>query len=293
MNIIGLLNIMTEKPLSSIFKPGILFLLVLSGITAVILAGGLDHSIRILIYTLLFGMLAAGAANMLNNYVDRDIDKVMDRTKGRPIPAGRLSPKTALYIGLALGIMAVLLFWFFINPLASGLALSGILYYVMVYSMFLKARTSQNIVIGGFAAMFPPAVGWAAVAGSLAVTPLLLGLLVVFWTPPHFWALALVYKHDYKKAKIPMLPTIASEAETKAQILIYSVATVILSIFLFFYASLGLLYLVFAVGLGIPLVLLSLNLNRGNKKESAGRLFGYSIMFLVVLFIIVIIDHLI
>ena len=282
-----------EKPLSSIFKPGILFLLVLSGITAVTLAGAFANNTKILVYTLLFGVLAAASANMLNNYVDRDIDKVMERTKSRPIPTGRLSPRTALYTGIALGALAVLLFWFLVNPLASVLTICGILYYVMVYSIFLKSRTSQNIVVGGFAAMFPPAVGWAAVMNSLAVTPLLIGLLVVLWTPPHFWALALVYKHDYKKAKIPMLPTITSEAETKAQIVIYSVATVILSIFLFFYASLGLLYLAFAVGLGIPLIILSLNLDRGVKNDSAKQLFRYSIVYLVVLFIVMIVDFLV
>ncbi len=127
----------------------------------------------------------------------------MERTKGRPLPSGRISPQTALYPGIALGALSVALFWFMINPLASVLALCGILYYVLVYSIFLKSRTSQNIVVGGFAAMFPPAVGWAAVTNSLSITPLLIGLLVVLWTPPHFWALAIVYKSDYRKANIP------------------------------------------------------------------------------------------
>jgi len=282
---------MKEKPLSSIFKPGILFLLVLSGITAVILAGGFDESIEVLVYTLLFGMVAAGSANMLNNYVDRDIDAVMERTKGRPIPAGRIPPDAVLASGIVLGAAAVLLFWFFINTLSAVLALGGIIYYVLIYSLYLKSRTSQNIVIGGFAAMFPPAVGWAAVTDSMALSPLLIGLIVVAWTPPHFWALALVHKNDYKKAKIPMLPAVAGEVVTRRQIVSYAHITFSLSILLFIVGDFGIIYLAAAIILGIPFLLLALKLNSSGKEEVARALFGYSIVYLVVLFVVMIIDY--
>jgi protoheme IX farnesyltransferase len=273
----------------SIFKPGVLFLLVFTGIVAMVIAGGLSIPATFAL-TLAFGALAAGAANILNNYIDRDIDRVMERTKGRPIPAGRIKPSSALVAGSVLAMVSVVLFWFFVNQLSAVLTLCGILFYVLVYSAFLKKRTEQNIVLGGLAGIFPALVGWAAITGTLTITPLLIGLLIVFWTPPHFWALAIVYRSDYKRARIPMLPSVMGVKETSKQIVMYSLILIAFTILLGLLGDFSSIYLGSAVVLGMVLLFLSFALVKTNETADARLLFQYSIIYLIVIFIAMIAD---
>ncbi len=281
-----------SRSYATILKPGILFLLVFSGVTAVLVAGGWATSVETLALVILGGTLASGSANILNNYIDRDLDGLMARTRWRPLPAGKLRPSNALVLGLALGVASVAVLWVLVNFLAALLALAGILFYVLVYTVWLKPRTPQNIVLGGIAGGFPALVGWAAMTDSLALTAGLIGLLVILWTPPHFWALALVFVEDYRKAGVPMLPVIRGEAETRRQILGYALALLGVSLLAAPLAGLGGAYLVAALALGIPFVLLAFRLLRDGSRRAAGRLFSYSIWYLLLLFAAMIADRL-
>lgn len=278
------------RTVSSIIKPGILFLLIISGITAFVLAGGWAKDPKILLYTLIFGAMAGGSANILNNFVDRDIDRLMGRTRSRPIPSGRLDPGLAMAAGISVGAFAVVLFWIFVNPIAAVFALCGIIFYVVVYTIYLKPRTTQNIVLGGIAGMFPPIVGWSAIGDPLASTPILLGIIIVLWTPPHFWSLAIVYKQDYSNADVPMLPSVKGELNTRRQIMIYSTALVIVTIIPALIGNMGLIYLFSALALGISFIALSLLLLKNGKEKNARLLFQYSIIYLTLLFLAMILD---
>ena len=282
------------KNLATIFKPGILFLLVLSGITAVIVAGGWDTSPVTLMYTLMGGALAASSASVLNNYIERDLDRKMIRTRGRPLPAGDIHPPVALGLGLAFGIGSLLLLSVLVNFLAAMLAIAGIVFYILIYTIWLKPRTEQNIVLGGIAGAFPPLVGWAAVENAIAFPALLIGILVVLWTPPHFWALALLFKEDYRKAGIPMLPVTKGEDETRTQILIYSILLVGTSlVFVTSLGGMGLIYLLAAGLLGSVFLTLAARLHLMGSNASASQLFTYSIWYLTLLFGAMIIDRLV
>ena len=211
-------------------KPGIIGLLLVTTVPTMVVAAGGWPGLDLILLTLLGGVLTAGGANALNQWFDRDVDAIMDRTAGRPLPSGALQPWQALCWGLMLAALGGVQLALTVNLAAALLAEAAVLFYVLVYTMLLKRRTTQNIVIGGAAGAIPPLVGWAAVTGELTWTPVILFLIIFMWTPPHFWALALKYREDYAKAKIPMLPVVSGERETRRQLLIYSVGLVVVSL---------------------------------------------------------------
>jgi protoheme IX farnesyltransferase len=230
------------------------------------------------------GTLAAGGAHAINGWLDRDIDALMKRTRRRPIPAGRIPAWHALALGVALNAIAFATLALLANPLAALLALTGTLIYVFVYTLWLKRWSTQNIVIGGAAGAMPPLVGWAAVTGRLDLTALSLFLVIFCWTPPHFWALAQMIRRDYERAGVPMLPVVAGQGPTKRQSLAYAVATAAVSLVPFFTHAEGAVYLTGALLLGLGLVgLAALDLGRHGWTR---RLYGYSSLYLAVLFIL-------
>jgi protoheme IX farnesyltransferase len=281
------------KSTASIFKPGILFLLVISAVASYILAGGWSTNTEILLYILLFGAMAGGSANILNNYIDRKTDRLMERTRNRAIPSRTVSPGEALAAGIIIGSASVILFWVYVNPLTAFVALGGIIFYAVIYSIILKQRTAQNIVLGGFAAMFPPLVAWTSVTNTIALVPLFMGIIVVLWTPPHFWALALVHKKDYKKAGIPMMPVVIGAKATRDQIVLYSAAMLAVSIVFTFAGGFGYLYLGAALVMGIPFLGMALQLQKSGTDSDAKKMFNYSIIYLIILFAAMIADYMI
>jgi protoheme IX farnesyltransferase len=248
-------------------------------------------SLGLIVATLLGGALAAGSANALNCYCDRDIDQVMTRTQSRALPGRRVSESSALIFGVALGVASFALLTLAVNLLSALLALSAILFYVFVYTRWLKRSTAQNIVIGGAAGAVPVLVGWAAVTNSLSLTPVWMFLIIYFWTPPHFWALSLVIKNDYERAGVPMLPVVAGEAETVKQIVLYTLMLLASTLVLFSLGAMGLLYLVAAVALGLGLLSLTIKLARERTLKQARMVFWFSNYYLVLLFAAMVIDH--
>ena len=234
--------------------------------------------------------LACGGASALNHYLDRDIDRFMRRTDRRPVATGRVAPVRALEFGLALSALSFVCLASFVNVLAALLALFGNLFYVLVYTRWLKRSTPQNIVIGGAAGAVPPVVGWAAATGDLALPALLLFLIVFFWTPPHFWALALLIRRDYEAARIPMLPVVKGEAETARAIVRYSLVLVAVTLAPVFASTLGAVYLASAVILGAAFVALAVALRRGATPARARRLFTFSLAYLALLFVAMAVD---
>jgi protoheme IX farnesyltransferase len=228
----------------------------------------------------------AGAAATLNMWYDADIDAIMPRTAGRPIPQGRVRPAEALVFGLALAVGSVALLGLLINVVAAGLLALTIAFYVLVYTAWLKRSSVHNIVIGGAAGAFPPMIGWAAATGGLSTEPLLLFLIIFFWTPPHFWALSLYRTDDYARARVPMLPVVAGKAKTQQQILIYTVLLVPVSMLPWAFGFVGMIYGTFAILAGAKLILLARQLQVGgsNKERAARRLFAFSIAYLFSVF---------
>ena len=220
----------TVREYIALTKPGILSLLLFTTLCGMMVAAKGAPSLALTIVTLVGGAMAAGGANALNCYIDRDIDGIMGRTSRRPTVTGVIPPRNALIFGLVLSVGSVFVIGFGANWLAAGLALAGNLYYVLIYTLLLKRRTPQNIVIGGAAGAFPPLVGWAAVTGNLTVLPVLMFAIIYYWTPPHFWALALLKQGEYGRAAVPMLPNIVGEAETRKQVLLYTVILTAISL---------------------------------------------------------------
>ncbi len=280
-------------------KPRIVELLLLTTVPVMFLAEGGVPSLWLVAATVVGGTLAAGSANALNCVVDRDIDEKMMRTRRRPLPRHQVSPRSALVFGLVLGVAATLLLGLTVNWLSSLLALAANVFYVLGYTMVLKRRTSQNIVWGGAAGCFPAMIGWTAVTGSLAWPPVILFLIVFFWTPPHFWSLAIRYRDDYAAADVPMLPVVASSYEVGRQIVIYTWLTVAISLTLWPIASTGWLYPVAAVVLGVGFVVEAHALwHRARTTEDpvalkAMRLFHGSNAYLALLFLAIAIDPLV
>lgn len=275
----------------SVVKPGILSLLLVAGITAMLVAGGKDVTGAQIGWVTFAGTLMAGAANAFNNVLDRDIDAAMVRTRKRPIPSGRIRPVTAALVGSTLGVAAFLLFWRYLNPLTAWLALGGWAFYVLVYTLWLKRTTAQNIVIGGLAGCFPALVGWAAVSNELDLPAILLGSLVFLWTPPHFWALALAYKEDYAKAAVPMMPNAKGERRTRVEMMVYTVLLVGATVALAWpLDALGTFYLVAATLLGGLFLWHSVRILVDGRKAVAMRMFHYSILYLGLLFAAMVLD---
>jgi heme o synthase len=231
--------------------------------------------------------LACGGASALNHVLDRDIDRAMRRTDRRPVASERVPAARALEFGLALSALSFVLLAVFANVVTALLALAGNLFYVLVYTRWLKRSTPQNIVIGGAAGAVPPLVGWAAATGNLAVPAFFLFLIVFFWTPPHFWALALLIKRDYEAARVPMLPVVRGERETARQILLYSLALVPVTLLPVVSHTLGAVYLGAALALGAALVFLAWRLRRDPARPRAVKLFHYSLAYLALLFVAV------
>jgi protoheme IX farnesyltransferase len=274
-------------------KPRIIVLLLITTVPAMILAAGRVPSPWLIFATLLGGTLAAASANAINMYLDRDIDEVMRRTRRRPLPGHRVSPEAALRFGYALGVVAFAFLALAVNVLSALLALSAIVFYVFVYTMWLKRSTVQNIVIGGAAGAVPVLVGWAAVTGGLAWPAWILFAVIFVWTPPHFWALAMRVRDDYAAAGIPMLPVVRGEDETRRQIVAYSIALFATTLLLAPADGIGAIYLAAAVGLGGAFVGRALLLWRRPSEQRAWGLFKYSIVYLGALFGAVAIDALV
>ncbi len=271
-------------------KPRVIELLLVTTVPAMVLAGRRLPSIWLVLATLLGGALAAGSANAINCYLDRDIDLVMRRTRRRPIPTNAVSPDRALAFGYALGAISFFYLSIAVNVMAASLALSAIAFYVFVYTMWLKRTSTQNIVIGGAAGAVPVLVGWAAVTGTVGVAAWVLFAIVFVWTPPHFWALAMRYRGDYAAAGIPMLPVVRGPEETRRQILLYSLVLFAVSLLLLPLGHLGPVYGASAVVLGGWFVWRALRLWRSPSAAEPIRLFRYSIVYLAVLFAAVAVD---
>jgi protoheme IX farnesyltransferase len=274
-------------------KPAIMSLLLLTAIGAMFLAARGVPPFGLLAATLVGGAAASGGASALNHYFDRDIDELMRRTRRRPLPAHRVPDEWAVGLGIVLNIIAFAVLALFANVLAAALALAGTLLYILVYTLWLKRSTVQNIVIGGAAGAIPPLVGWAAVTGSLDLEAWLLFAIIFFWTPAHFWALALLISDDYKRAGIPMLPVVRGEEATTWGIFTYALSLVPLSLLLFLGGGLGPLYLVVAVGLGLVFVGWSVRLIRAaaaRRRAIARGLYVYSLLYLALLFVAIMVD---
>ena len=271
-------------------KPWIIALLLTTTLASMLIAGRGSASLPLIVFTLLGGALASSGANAINCYVDRDIDGLMSRTRNRPIPRDQLDPRQALLFGLAASAASFLVLLLFVNLLAAVLAVFGIIYYVFVYTLWLKRSTPHNIVIGGVAGAVPPLVGWAAVTGRLDLLALYLFLIVFFWTPPHTWALAILARGDYEKAGVPMLPVARGEAETRRQIWLYSLQLAAVTLLLFAFRLLGWVYLGLAIALNGLFLWLAFRLTREMDKPAARRLYKYSQVYLALLFSAMAID---
>jgi protoheme IX farnesyltransferase len=272
-------------------KPRIMTLLLLTGICGMFVGAGGVPELGDLAAMIGGLALACGGASALNHVLDRDIDGLMgERTRARPVTSGRIPVSYALEFGLALSALSFVLLAGLVNALTAALALVGNLFYVLVYTRWLKRTTPQNIVIGGAAGAVPPLVGWAAATGNLTVPALFLFLIVFFWTPPHFWALALLIKRNYAAAGIPMLPVVRGERETVKQIVLYSVVLVGVTVVPFLWGTLGLLYLVAALALGAGFVWLAVRLARQTTPRRASLLFHSSLLYLALVFVAAAID---
>jgi protoheme IX farnesyltransferase len=265
-------------------KPRIVLLLLLTTVPAMVLARRGVPSLWLMAATLIGGTASAGGANAINQYVDRNIDNVMRRTRRRPLPSGALTPASALAFGLILGAAGFLWLAVLVNLLAATLALAAFAFYVLVYTLWLKRSTPQNIVIGGAAGAAPALVGWAAVTGRVAMPAAVLFVIVFLWTPPHFWALAMRYERDYAAAGIPMLPVVAGTRVTARQILWYSLVLVAATLALYPVANMGPLYLGISLVLGAVFIARAWRLLREGTPRAAMGLFKYSIFYLALLF---------
>ena len=271
-------------------KPRIISLLLVTALCAMFMAAGGAPAPYLVLLVLVGGALASGGANAINHYLDRDIDRLMRRTTSRPVASGRVSAGNALVFGITLNALAFVLLAWGVNPIAAGLTLGATLFYVFVYTVGLKRRTPQNIVIGGAAGAIPPVVGWTAVTGSLDVPALFLFAIVFFWTPPHFWALSLLIKDDYARASVPMLPLVVSLRETKRQIFLHTLLLVAMTAMFFTTGSVGWIYLASAVGLGCLFIAFAWRLLRTPGDRHAASTYKYSLLYLALLFTAIAVD---
>jgi protoheme IX farnesyltransferase len=272
-------------------KPRVVSLLVVTGVCGYLAAADGHVRVAVVLAVAGGGALAAGGANALNCAFDRGIDATMARTRSRPIPDGRVPVLHAVALGFSMNATAALWLELSANLFAAALALAGTAWYLVVYTAWLKRRSTQNIVIGGAAGCFPPLVGWAAATGTLDATALTLAAVIFLWTPPHFWALATLLRRDYRRAGIPMLPAVVSVRRTANQAFVYAVATVVASLGPFLWNGAGALYTVSAAGLGGVFVWRAGTFRRDADTAAAGRLFRYSIVYLAALFVALVVDR--
>ncbi|HET7585150.1 MAG TPA: heme o synthase [Gemmatimonadaceae bacterium] len=280
------------RDLVALTKPRIISLLLVTTVLPMFVAG--SPPLPLVLAVLVGGYLMAGGANAVNMYLDRDIDDRMARTRLRPIPSGRMDARVVLAFGILLATVATTLFALVVNVLSAALALAGFYFYVFIYTRWLKRRTPQNIVIGGAAGAFPPLVGWAAATGRIDLTAIYLFLIIFYWTPPHFWALALLKQHDYGRAGVPMAPLVWGERETMRQMLAYTVILIAVSVLPVALGSFGTVYLVSALVLGL---LLAVGIVRMMRVTSwtpvAWRVYKYSLLYLALLFAAMALDRVI
>ncbi len=281
------------KDFVALTKPVIVLLLLVTTYAGMVVAIGEIPSFSLTFWTLLGGALAAGGAGAVNQYIDRELDQKMTRTAKRPLASGRLTPAEGLAYSLALLVISFYLYMGFVNMLAALLTFAGMIYYIFIYSVWLKRATVQNIVIGGGAGAIPPMVGWAAASGRLDLLAFLLFAIIFMWTPPHFWALALVRQKDYAKAGVPMLPVVRGEKYTRNQILIYTIELVALTLLLPILSLTGTLYLISAIILGIMLIYVAWLLWRVGGNAIAWKMYRYSSMYLAFLFFALVADALV
>jgi protoheme IX farnesyltransferase len=279
-------------------KPRIIELLLVTTIPTMVVAANGVPGLWLILATLGGGTLAAGGANALNMVIDRDIDAIMERTKRRPLVTGMMTPRAATIFAFGLEVVAFAVLAIWVNQLSAWLAMSATAFYVVVYTLWLKRRSRQNIVIGGAAGAVPVLIGWSAVTNSLTWTPVLLFLVIFIWTPPHFWALAVRYRDDYEAAKVPMMPVVASLRHTTLEILVYSVLMWALTILIGPTAHLGWVYAVSATLLGAMFTFYALRLYRHARVDRADvaeamRLFHFSITYLTALFVMMAVDVLV
>lgn len=274
-------------------KPRIIELLLITTVPTMIVAERGWPSVWLMVATVVGGTFAAGGANAVNMYVDRDIDKIMNRTKGRPLATGEIEPKNALIFSVALLAIAFIWLTAFVNLLSAVFALSAAAFYIFVYTLWLKRTSTQNIVIGGAAGCMPVLVGWAAVTNSVGWEPIVLFGVIFLWTPPHFWALAVKYRDDYSAADVPMLPSVTTLESTARQILVYTLAVWALSMAFTPIASMGLIYTVTAFIFGALFTMYAVRLLQVPTPERAMKMFTFSITYLSVLFIAMAVDQLV
>jgi heme o synthase len=275
----------------ALMKPRVMSLVVFTAFVGLVIAPGHLHPV-IAATALICIAVGAGAAGALNMWYDADIDARMTRTSARPIPAGRLAPGDALAFGITLAVGAVAVLGLLVNVIAAALLAATIAFYVVVYTMWLKRSTPQNIVIGGAAGALPPMIGWAAVTGTVAIEPFVLFLIIFFWTPPHFWALSLYRTEDYLRAGIPMLPVVAGAAETRRQILLYTLLLAPLGAAPWLLGYAGALYGVLALATGAVMIALALRVRAERQGHAASKqMFAFSILYLFLLFAVLLIDH--
>ena len=269
-------------------KPKVQSLLLLTTVSTMYVAG--DPSVTLVLATCLGGYLSAGGAGAVNHWYDRDIDAQMARTATRPVPSGRVAPGAALAYGVVLALLSLVWLSLTVNVLSALLAFSGFLGYVFIYTVWLKRRTPQNIVIGGAAGAVPPLVGWAAVTGTVDPTALYLFAIVFYWTPPHFWALSLLMKNEYERVGVPMMPVARGEEETRRQIVLYTALLIVLTMLPVVFGFFGAIYGVAAAGLGAAFMTLSLRLQRSAERRAALRTYLFSLAYLALLFCAMVLD---
>jgi protoheme IX farnesyltransferase len=280
------------RDLVALTKPRIISLLLVTTIAPMFVAGRPGWGLVLAVF--FGGYLMAGGANTVNMYLDRDIDDRMARTRLRPIPGGRMNARHVLYFGVLLAVAAVMLLGLVANALTAALALAGFYFYVFIYTRWLKRTTPQNIVIGGAAGAFPPLVGWAAVTGRIDLTAIYLFLIIFYWTPPHFWALALLKQNDYSRAGVPMAPLVWGESETKRQMLWYTLILLPLTILPVTFGALGIIYLASAVALGAVFIWGVARVMRESPWiPAAWWLYRFSLLYLALLFAAMVLDRLI
>ena len=274
-------------------KPRIIELLLITTVPTMVVAERGIPSVWLMIATVVGGTLAAGGANAINMYVDRDIDKLMERTQNRPLVTGAVAPTEALVFAISIEVVAFFFLWGTVNLLSAALALTACLFYVFVYTLWLKRTSTRNIVIGGAAGAMPVLIGWSAVTNSIDWAPVVLFGVMFYWTPPHFWALAIKYREDYSAADIPMLPSVVSTRETAVRMMYYTVVLIVLSVAFSPVADMGLIYLISAIVLGLIFLVLTYHVLRDQDTRSAMRLFGYSITYITLLFGAMVVDQLV
>ena len=278
--------------LVTLTKPRIISLLLVTTLAPMFMTDKGIPSLTLLFWVALGGYLMAGGANAINMWFDRDIDDRMTRTRLRPIPSGRITPAQGLVFGISLGAIAFWIFWTQVNHLSAWLALGGLLFYVLIYTMLLKRTTAQNIVIGGAAGAFPPLVGWAAMTGHLDLAAIYLFAIIFYWTPPHFWALALIKQSEYARAGVPMMPVVKGEERTKWEMLIYTLLLLPLTVMPAVFGALGPFYAVAAVLLGGRLLWYCIKLLReAGVTPTAWKMYRYSLLYLFLLFLAMGIDR--